>query len=121
MNPIGLPATRQLEILSNCHDRYTLECRPVGVAEWMPTAGYRDPLDAPAARRVVAELNALSERVVYRAVLVQSGEFPATTMTDVQLEEYMALVASKIEVLGEHYVNRQVEWAEELLRQRGVV
>lgn len=45
----------------------------------------------------------------------------STTMTDLQLEEYMALVASKIDQLGVHYVNRQIEWAEEQLRQRGVV
>lgn len=44
-----------------------------------------------------------------------------TTMTDLQLEEYMALVASKIDILGEHYVNRQIAWAEEELRKRGVV
>jgi len=43
------------------------------------------------------------------------------TMTDLQLEEYMVLVASKIDILGEHYVNRQVAWAEEQLRLRGVV
>ena len=42
-------------------------------------------------------------------------------MTDLQLEEYMALVASKIDLLGIHYVNRQIEWAEDQLRQRGVV
>ena len=45
----------------------------------------------------------------------------STTMTDYQLEEYMALVASKIDQLGEHYVNRQIAWAEEQLRLRGVV
>jgi len=45
----------------------------------------------------------------------------ATSMTDHQLEEYMALVASKADQLGIHYVNRQVAWAEEQLRQRGVV
>lgn len=45
----------------------------------------------------------------------------APNMTDYQLEEYMALVASKVDVLGLHYVNRQVAWAEEILRQRGVV
>jgi len=44
-----------------------------------------------------------------------------TTMTDSQLEEYMVLVASKIDILGEHYVNRQIEWAESVLRARGVV
>lgn len=44
-----------------------------------------------------------------------------TTMTDLQLEEYMVLVASKIDILGEHYVNRQIEWAEAVLRHRGVV
>jgi len=44
-----------------------------------------------------------------------------TSMTDWQLEEYMVLVASKIDELGEHYVNRQVEWAESVLRARGVV
>jgi hypothetical protein len=38
-----------------------------------------------------------------------------------QLEDYMALVASKVDQLGEHYVNRQVAWAEDQLRARGVV
>ena len=78
-------------------------------------------MDSAAAATVVAELNLASERVVYRAVLVQSSDAPATTMTDVQLEEYMALVGSKIDVLGQDYVNRQVQWAEDQLRQRGVV
>lgn len=64
MNPIGLPATRQHENLSNSH---------------------------------------------------------TSNMTDYELEAYMALVASKVDVLGIHYVNRQVQWAEEQLRQRGVV
>ena len=45
----------------------------------------------------------------------------AANMTDYQLEEYMALVASKVDQLGIHYVNRQVAWAEEQLRLRGVV
>lgn len=45
----------------------------------------------------------------------------APNMTDVQLEAYMALVASKVDQLGIHYVNRQVAWAEEQLRMRGVV
>lgn len=45
----------------------------------------------------------------------------AQRMTDHQLEEYMALVASKIDQLGQHYVDRQIAWAEEQLRQRGVV
>lgn len=45
----------------------------------------------------------------------------ATKMTDYQLEEYMALVASKVDQLGIHYVNRQIAWAEDQLRQRGVV
>ncbi|MRX06488.1 hypothetical protein GJ697_01405 [Pseudoduganella sp. FT25W] len=42
-------------------------------------------------------------------------------MTDLQLEEYMVLVASKVAQLGIHYVNRQIAWAEEQLRLRGVV
>ncbi|MRW82841.1 hypothetical protein GJ698_01885 [Pseudoduganella sp. FT26W] len=42
-------------------------------------------------------------------------------MTDLQLEEYMALVVSKVDQLGIHYVNRQIAWAEEQLRLRGVV
>lgn len=45
----------------------------------------------------------------------------ALRMTDIQLEEYMVLIAAKIDVLGVHYVNRQMAWAEDQLRHRGVV
>lgn len=55
----------------NPDDRYLLEARPVGGVFWTPTAGYREPMDAATASRVVGELNQLSERVVYRAVLVK--------------------------------------------------
>lgn len=63
------------------------------------------------------------------ALSMNSSEFNVTcndnyltaTMIDFELEEYMALVASKIDQLGVHYVNRQIEWAEDQLRQRGVV
>lgn len=54
-------------------DLYTLEVRTIGRAGWAPTAGYRHPMTASDAARVVAELNALSERCVYRAVLVAYG------------------------------------------------
>jgi len=69
-NPIGLPATGQQQNLSNCHDRYLLEARPVGGTVWTPTARYRTPMSAADAARVAADLTALSKRVVYRAVLV---------------------------------------------------
>lgn len=49
------------------------------------------------------------------------SNYPTCGLTDFQLEEYMSLVASKIDQLGVHYVNRQIEWAEDHLRQRGVV
>lgn len=52
---------------------------------------------------------------------VMRNESSACTMSDYQLEEYMALVGSKVDILGEHYVNRQVEWAEQQLRSRGIV
>lgn len=71
MNRIGLPATGQQAILSNCNDRYTLEARPVGGAVWTATAGYREPMDSATANRIVRELNESSERVVYRSVLVK--------------------------------------------------
>lgn len=70
MNPIGLPATRQQAILTNCNDRYLIECRTIGGDVWTSTAGYREPMDSLTASRVAAELTVMSKRVVYRAYLV---------------------------------------------------
>lgn len=56
---------------SKQNDLYTLEARAIGGQFWSATAGYRDPMCADVARRVVDELNLLSKRVVYRAVLVK--------------------------------------------------
>lgn len=73
MNPIGLLAVGQQAILTNCNDLYALEVRTVGGSVWTATAGYRDPLPAAQAALVVDGLNAMSERCVYRAVLVSLG------------------------------------------------
>ncbi len=56
---------------SNQGDLYTLEARPTGGNVWTATAGYREPMCAHLAQSVVKQLNLLSHRVVYRAVLVK--------------------------------------------------
>jgi hypothetical protein len=54
-------------------DLYLIEVRPIGSDKWVFTQGYRDPMDSVSAARVVAELNALSKRCVYRSALVSYG------------------------------------------------
>lgn len=69
MFPIGKDMSNYA-MLPSYSDRYLIEARPVGGNVWTATAGYRDPMDSGAAARIVKELNEMSVRVVYRAVLV---------------------------------------------------
>jgi len=61
-------------MLARDTDRYLIECRTVGGDVWTATAGYREPMDSATAGRIAAELNLLSERVVYRAYLVEAAQ-----------------------------------------------
>lgn len=67
MDRIGLQATGQQEILSNCHDVYSIEMREVGSDAWR-RAGFR-PFPAPVAARLVNEMNSEGD-FVFRCVLV---------------------------------------------------
>jgi len=73
MFPIGKDMSNYATVGSDT-DRYLIECRPIGGYVWTSTAGYREPMDSATAGRVAAELNLLSERVVYRAYLVEAAQ-----------------------------------------------